>query len=89
MPISHETGSLFPSKRGAARRPTHLAEVRVDGHSLGQITEVEQITAAMRSHGITERDIEPILRGRRHTRNFRCNGEVRIVGVAVAKKAAA
>lgn len=76
MPTKNASGSLFHSRK--AQRPKCLAEVRINGEVIGCVASIEQITPVMSGHGITARDVEPILRGRLRARRFRCGGEVLI-----------
>ena len=71
-------GELFPPR--GARRPRFVADVTVDGHRMGTLASPQEITPAMRAHGITASDLKPVLAGRRRVRQFVCGGAVRIVG---------
>ncbi|AGG89041.1 hypothetical protein [Rhodanobacter denitrificans] len=66
----------LPFSTPPTRRRRFGASVIVDGHSLGLLTETNQLTPAMRAHGITAADLSPVLTGRRCGRQFLCNGEV-------------
>ncbi|MEY2117285.1 hypothetical protein [Rhodanobacter sp. FW106-PBR-R2A-1-13] len=72
--------SLFPT---SPRRPRAAAAVTVDGHAMGVLLNVESITPAMRAHGVTASDVLCVLRGRRRSRHFLCNGDVLIRAVAL------
>lgn len=71
---------LFAVKR-RRKRTQRVAEVFIDGESLGHVRGPAQITKRMRAHGITEKDLEPVLAGKRRVRTFHCNGQVRIAVV--------
>lgn len=74
------TGDLLGRRR--SRGPLRVADITVDGHRLGTLQSVDDITPAMRAHGITASDLKPVLSGRRQVRHFLCGGTVRIVGRA-------
>jgi hypothetical protein len=76
MSSKNASGSLFGSQK--PRRPKYLAEVRINSVLIGCLASPDEITPVMTGHGITARDIEPVLRGRLRARRFRCRGEVSI-----------
>ena len=78
MTVLTGTGDLL--RRRPPRRPSRVADITVDGHRLGTLQSVDDITPAMRAHGITAGDLKPVLSGRRQVRHFLCGGDVRIVG---------